>query len=88
VPNSGIKYFVTEKEKTELSGIGLEYQVLDDERHPDAKLGRDGDRKLASLYDLIPLKQTGLGILNLLASGIAARSGFILITMWSIGLMA
>jgi hypothetical protein len=52
--NSGIKYFVTEQEKTELSGIGLEYQVLDDERHPDAKLGRDGDRKLASLYDLIP----------------------------------
>ncbi|QKJ30695.1 DUF1080 domain-containing protein [Mucilaginibacter mali] len=52
--NSGVKYFVTEKEKTELSGIGLEYQVLDDEKHPDAKLGRDGDRKLASLYDLIP----------------------------------
>ncbi|MES2278151.1 MAG: DUF1080 domain-containing protein [Bacteroidota bacterium] len=52
--NSGIKYFVTEQEKTEKSGIGLEYQVLDDERHPDAKLGRDGDRKLASLYDLIP----------------------------------
>ncbi|RZK35963.1 MAG: DUF1080 domain-containing protein, partial [Hymenobacter sp.] len=51
--NSGVKYFVTLDEKTEGSAIGLEYQVLDDARHPDAKLGRDGDRTLASLYDLL-----------------------------------
>ncbi|MFD2967538.1 3-keto-disaccharide hydrolase [Sphingobacterium bambusae] len=51
--NSGVKYFVTLKEKTSGSAIGLEYQVLDDEKHPDAKLGRDGNRTLASLYDLI-----------------------------------
>ncbi|WP_460921053.1 3-keto-disaccharide hydrolase [Pontibacter brevis] len=51
--NSGIKYFVTEKENVKnASAIGLEYQLLDDERHPDAKMGRDGNRTLASLYDL------------------------------------
>lgn len=52
--NSGVKYFVTLKEKTTGSAIGLEYQVLDDSLHPDAKLGRNGNRTLASLYDLIP----------------------------------
>lgn len=51
--NSGVKYFVTLAEKTAGSAIGLEYQVLDDAKHPDAKLGRDGNRTLASLYDLI-----------------------------------
>jgi len=51
--NSGVKYFVTLKEKSDASAIGLEYQVLDDELHPDAKLGRDGNRTLASLYDMI-----------------------------------
>ncbi len=51
--NSGIKYFVTEKENVEnASAIGLEYQLLDDEKHPDAKMGRDGNRTIASLYDL------------------------------------
>jgi hypothetical protein len=52
--NSGVKYFVTEKENNSGSAIGLEYQILDDERHPDAKLGVVGNRTLASLYDLIP----------------------------------
>jgi hypothetical protein len=55
--NSGVKYFVTLDEKTRGSAIGLEYQVLDDTLHPDAKLGRNGDRTLASLYDLIPSKK-------------------------------
>ena len=52
--NSGIKYFVTENEETTGSAIGLEYQLMDDERHEDAKAGRDGNRTVASLYDLIP----------------------------------
>jgi Domain of Unknown Function (DUF1080) len=62
--NSGIKIFVqpnlspidkvTGKSTGVGSAIGLEYQILDDANHPDAKLGRDGDRTLGSLYDLIP----------------------------------
>lgn len=53
--NSGIKYFVDpELNKGEGSAIGCEFQILDDERHPDAKMGVGGNRKLASLYDLIP----------------------------------
>ena len=57
--NSGVKYFVTLKENNPGSAIGLEYQLLDDSLHADAKLGRDGNRTLASLYDLIPaMKQS------------------------------
>ena len=53
--NSGIKYFVDpELNKGPGSAIGCEFQILDDERHPDAKLGVKGNRTLASLYDLIP----------------------------------
>ncbi|MBO7471964.1 MAG: DUF1080 domain-containing protein [Bacteroidaceae bacterium] len=53
--NSGIKYFVDpDMNQGEGSAIGCEFQILDDLRHPDAKLGVKGNRKLASLYDLIP----------------------------------
>lgn len=52
--NSGLKYFVTETEGNKGSAIGLEYQILDDEKHPDAKQGVVGNRTMASLYDLIP----------------------------------
>jgi hypothetical protein len=53
--NSGVKYFVnTDLNKGEGSAIGCEFQILDDEKHPDAKLGVKGNRTLGSLYDLIP----------------------------------
>lgn len=53
--NSGIKYFVNpDLNKGEGSAIGCEFQILDDEKHPDAKLGVKGNRTLGSLYDLIP----------------------------------
>ncbi|MBC7849675.1 MAG: DUF1080 domain-containing protein [Chitinophagaceae bacterium] len=54
--NSGIKYFVDPAQpvpSNPRSAFGLEFQLLDDEKHPDAKLGRDGNRTLGSLYDLI-----------------------------------
>lgn len=52
--NSGVKYFVAESEGNKGSAIGLEYQILDNEKHPDAKQGVVGNRMMASLYDLIP----------------------------------
>ena len=55
--NSGVKYFVTLSEGNKGSAIGMEYQILDDLRHPDAKLGKDGNRTLGSLYDLIASKK-------------------------------
>ncbi|TKC57745.1 DUF1080 domain-containing protein [Pedobacter hiemivivus] len=55
--NSGIKYFVTLTEGNKGSAIGPEYQILDDVRHPDAKLGKNGNRTLGSLYDLITSKK-------------------------------
>lgn len=52
--NSGIKYFVdTDLNKGPGSSIGCEFQILDDDKHPDAKMGVNGNRTLASLYDLI-----------------------------------
>lgn len=61
--NSGVKYFVKESYDTKgKSAIGLEYQVLDDEKHPDAKLGRDGNRTLGSLYDLMTRNQVKAAI--------------------------
>jgi len=53
--NGGLKYFIQPSADGKgYSNIGCEYQILDDDKHPDAKLGINGNRTLASLYDLIP----------------------------------
>ena len=58
--NSGIKYFVdSELNKGEGSAIGMEFQVLDDKKHPDAKKGTNGNRTVGSLYDLIRAENNG-----------------------------
>jgi len=52
--NSGIKYLVSESlPPTGKSGVAFEYQVLDDDSHPDAKAGIAGNRTSGSVYDLI-----------------------------------
>lgn len=56
--NSGIMYLVKEGEQYKTPWLtGPEMQILDDEKHPDAKLGKDGNRQAGSLYDLIPNKK-------------------------------
>jgi hypothetical protein len=61
--NSGILYLAQEVEtkdkdgKSQLEPIYIsspEFQLLDNENHPDAKLGKDNNRQAASLYDMIP----------------------------------
>jgi hypothetical protein len=47
--NSGLKYFVLEDQT---SAIGHEYQMIDDERHADAKIG--AHRQTAAFYDVLP----------------------------------
>ncbi len=47
--NSGVKYNLFEN-----TSLGCEYQIIDDARHPDAKLGKNGNLTLCALYDVLP----------------------------------
>ena len=52
--NSGIFYLAQEIPDEPVWKGAPEMQILDNERHPDAKLGVNGNRAAGSLYDLIP----------------------------------
>ncbi len=52
--NSGIFYLGAEEGYPSIVNTAPELQVLDNDRHKDAKLGKNGNRKAGSLYDLIP----------------------------------
>jgi hypothetical protein len=52
--NSGVFYLAQEIEGEPIWKSAPEMQILDNERHLDAKLGVDGNRQSSSLYDLIP----------------------------------
>jgi hypothetical protein len=55
--NSGIKYMVVDTYPGhEGNYLGLEYQLIDNEKHPDALLGRNGNRRMATLYDILPTR--------------------------------
>jgi hypothetical protein len=56
--NSGIKYMVINSYPgAEGQYLGLEYQLIDNEKHADALLGRNGNRRMAALYDILPARE-------------------------------
>jgi hypothetical protein len=64
--NSGIKYFVDmDLARAQKGAIACEFQILDDAKHPDAKLGSPGTRTVGALYDVLapaadkPVKPVG-----------------------------
>jgi hypothetical protein len=60
--NSGIKYAVIEGLHTGVgSAIGLEFQILDNTSHPDARMGVAGNHTMGSLYDLITAENLSEG---------------------------
>ena len=52
--NSGVFFLAKEVKGQPIYISSPEYQILDNEKHPDAKQGKDGNRKSASSYDMIP----------------------------------
>lgn len=54
--NSGVFILAQEIPDQAIYMSAPEFQILDNDKHPDAKLGIDGNRTATSLYDMIPAK--------------------------------
>jgi hypothetical protein len=59
--NSGIFFNVSEDPKFDYTfQTGPEMQIIDDERHPDAKQGKHNNRQAGTNYDLHPLSEAAV----------------------------
>ena len=63
--DGGILYLVpTDSKGVSIPSAGFQYQIIDDFNHPDAKAGIDGDRRVGSLYDLLPASKRKLFLIR------------------------
>ncbi len=74
--NSGVFFLGQEIQGKPIYVSAPEFQLLDNENHPDAKQGRDNNRKAASLYDMIPaVPQNAKPFLQWNSGGITLKDG-------------
>ena len=74
--NSGVFFYGQELEGKPIYSSAPEYQLLDNEKHPDGAQGKNGNRKSASLYDMIPaVPQNGKPALQWNSGGIKVKDG-------------
>jgi hypothetical protein len=74
--NSGVFFYGQEIEGKPIYVSAPEFQLLDNEKHPDGAQGRDGNRKAASLYDMIPaVPQNAKPAMQWNSGGIKVKDG-------------
>lgn len=74
--NSGVFFYGQEIEGKPIYSSAPEFQLLDNEKHPDGAQGKNGNRKSASLYDMIPaVPQNGKPALQWNSGGIKVKDG-------------
>lgn len=74
--NSGVFYLAQEVPGQPSWLSAPEYQILDNANHPDGKMGKNGNRQSASLYDMIPAApQNALPVGEWNTGGIIVKKG-------------